>query len=283
MLRAYASAYILIGSSFAHIKRDMEAEPQVWRIFNKGSRESLVSTFQSIEKHCKALRLPVAEKMIQELCSDIESGEVGGTELPIRIDGLERCLRIELGTRLFLIIPSDRSDFWVSPRHGECGSEVEPILELITDSFGDAAYDLREAANCFACERYTASVYHQMRVAEFGLVAVADSVALAEEQKFSWEKMLQGIQKHIKTIESTKPSGWDADRKKYSDLCTWFTNIKTGWRNPASHVPRIYEEPTARAMFSTLRGLFEHLKGYGIAQVQMPRAIAKPDEEDHQA
>jgi hypothetical protein len=118
-----------------------------------------------------------------------------------------------------------------------------------------------------------------MRVAEYGLVAVADSINLADEDKFSWERILQGVQKHIKTIESTKPADWDSDRKKYSDLCNWFTTLKTGWRNPASHVPRIYQEATARAMFSTLRGLFEHLKGYGITQVQMPRAIAKPDEE----
>lgn len=277
VLRANANQFIAVGKAFQRFgayNSPMHDGPLPDEI-----SRPIQTICRGIKNHCAPMAMRVTSTLASGLEKDLASGEVASQGLPGRLEAIQRAFQAEVDTRLLLVIPEDRAAYWVSPRHDECGAEIAPILDLVTASFGDAAYDLREAANCFACERYTASVYHQMRVAEFGLVAVADSISLTEEEKFSWERMLQGVQRRIKTIESTKPTGWDADRKKYSDLCNWFTTIKTGWRNPASHIPRIYEEPTARAMFSTLRGLFEHLKGYGITQVQMPRAIAKPDEE----
>src|SRR5947199_328325 len=43
----------------------------------------------------------------------------------------------------------------------------------VNESFSDARLDISSSGNCIACGLYTASVYHLMRVAEFGLRRIA--------------------------------------------------------------------------------------------------------------
>ena len=138
--------------------------------------------------------------------------------------------------------------------------------------FPDALYDAYEAGSCFAYGCFSACVHHLMRLSEHGLVSVAASVNVPEDKiSKGWDGCIQGVESAIKTISSTKPTtDWQDQVKKYSDLCSWFTAIKTGWRNPSSHVPRIYSEQSASGMFSATCTLFEHLTRYGFKQTQMP-------------
>jgi hypothetical protein len=108
-----------------------------------------------------------------------------------------------------------------------------------------------------------------MRVSEFGLISVAEAIGVDPEQiKKGWDGCIQGIQAGIKKIESTKPTAdWKDEVKKYGDLCSWFSTIQKGWRNPSSHVPRIYSEGTASAQFSATKTLFDHLAKFGFKQV----------------
>ena len=80
-------------------------------------------------------------------------------------------------------------------------------------------------------------------------------------------------------MSSTKPKNWQEDTKKYSDLCAWFTAMQKGWRNPISHIPWIYAEPTAAAMFAAVKTLFEHLSLHGFKQQPARIQLAFPSEE----
>ena len=44
--------------------------------------------------------------------------------------------------------------------------ESNPFGESVAVAFPSASQDIQEAMKCFACERYTATVFHLMRAAE---------------------------------------------------------------------------------------------------------------------
>jgi hypothetical protein len=178
-------------------------------------------------------------------------------------------------TDLTKVYQSERQALSGASQGTGLGDEIEDISTILA-SFPDALFDLREAGNCFGCERFTASVYHLMRVAEYGLVATAASAGVPEEHRTDWSKMISGIYSKIKLLSSQKPPNWKEEETKYSELCSWFEVIAKGWRNPVSHVPRVYSETSAKNIFAGIRELFGYLGKQGIKQVQVPSAPITP-------
>jgi hypothetical protein len=182
-----------------------------------------------------------------------------------------------------LVLPH-RAGYWSSgslDREVTFGDEIASLFRSLHEGFSEAMYDAGEAGNCFAFARFTACVYHLMRVAEYGLVSVATALGVPDEKTAKgWDGSIRGIESAIKAITSTKPTDdWQDRVKTYSDLCSWFTTIKTGWRNPVSHIPRMYSEETARGMFSAVTILFEHLREQGFRQARMPpEPVAPPND-----
>lgn len=266
MLRVSAEVYINLGAALEGV-RNLLAVPWADRQIDRDATGHLVNSLTAIRAHCDQLNLPVTRDLVDGLAADYADTLPTYQMARGRWDGIERTFRAELRSRLFIAIPSHRAPFWTNPDHDLCGEEILPLLELLSASFPDVLYDVSEAGNCFACERYTACVYHQMRAAEYALIAVVDSLNLPNEKKVSWDRMIQGIEGEVKKLSSTKSvQDWKDREKRYSDLCSWLTLMKNGWRNPVSHIPRTYSEATARSLFSALRGLFEHLNNYGIVQ-----------------
>jgi|SRR5665213_3826562 len=161
------------------------------------------------------------------------------------------------------------------------GDEISELVEILNDNFPNAQRDAMEAGNCIPFERFTAAVYHLMRVSEYGLISVALALGVDRDTLGQgWDKILTGINGKIKIFSSTKPTPqWKVDEQRFSDLSNWFTTIKVGWRNPVSHVPRVYSESTAFAMFGSTKTLFQHLKRQGFKQASMPSNIQLPEAE----
>lgn len=198
------------------------------------------------------------------------------------VTGARDAFKVELKTQLFLQVLPHRIPYFTR-EHAEgptyVGNETKKLLAAV-DNFKDSHFDATEAGNCIAFGRSTAAVYHLMRIAEYGLVAVATAAKVPGIEHRSWDKMLAGIHKHIKMVESQKPADWLKERKRFSDLCSWLTVIKSGWRNPVSHIPRSYNEPTAMSMFSAVRTLFECLKVEGFVSAPMPDGPINPEDDD---
>jgi hypothetical protein len=185
------------------------------------------------------------------------------------------CFTSELESPVFMLVLPHRVDYSHSQKRDGSpffGKHLAALLSTLEDGFRDVFYDATEAGNCFAYARFTACVYHLMRVAEYGLVSVARAAQVDEEEiSKGWNHCIQGIEGAIKRISSTKPTtDWQHQVKGYSDLCTWFTTMKMGWRNPVSHIPRTYSEETASGMFSAVLTLFQHLRQQGYKQTTMP-------------
>jgi hypothetical protein len=270
LLSMRATHYVNIGAmyeDFINGRRTWGANPEA--LPNDPQYAEVLTLFTDLRGLCGYARMTVSTMVLDRILVEFRAQRPKHGLVKDRMEQWYICFTSELESQLLLIVLPHRHGYYND--QDVTGVEIGNILKSL-QVFPGAAFDAREAGNCFAFERFTACVYHLMRVAEFGLVSVARSINVSEERiSKGWDGCVQGVQGAIKTIESTKPTtDWQERVKKYSDLCSWFTTIKTGWRNPVSHVPRIYSEGTASGMFSAVKTLFDHLGAQGFKETEMP-------------
>ncbi len=267
LLQIKAPYYVRIGQMYENYLRSVRAvstHPDI-RPDAEQYREML-TTLHNLHELCVDTGLVVSAKTLDRTIEEFEREAPTFRNTQQGLDVWFNCFVSELDTQVFCVVSPHRTAYFPS---GTIGTRLS---RSVATGFPEAQYDAFEAGHCFAFARFSACVYHLMRLAEHGLVSVAASLNVPEEKLAKgWDGCIQGIEAAIKVISSTKPtSDWQDQVKKYSDLSAWFTTIKTGWRNPSSHVPRIYSEDSASGMFSAVCALFEHLSAYGFKQTTMP-------------
>jgi hypothetical protein len=280
MLSINATIFVKIGEMYENYVNGFHGKLFDGKhVLDEERADHTIRVFKDLSEKCKYLQLSTSRALLRNSVAEFERTRPTFEQSRQRLSEWFACFTAELGTRLFFEVLPHRQPYYCTspgvPGDGQLqGDESWKLLDHLADQdgFPDAVFDAVEAGNCFALERFTACIYHLMRVAEHGLVAVARSLNVPEEKvNKGWDGCIQGIESSIKTISSTKPSlDWQDQVKKYSDLCSWFTTIKTGWRNPVSHVPRTYSEGAAKGMFSATVTLFDHLRRAGFKQVAMP-------------
>jgi hypothetical protein len=274
MLPLYAPRFLNIAETVTdYMKRTEDIRLHGNKPLTQKEYEDTLAALRSLRDDSRAMFLEVSATAIQTSIDQFEKFIPTVGQVRASLSEWYNCFRAELKSILILVVLPHRARYFSFYEDGQTKGGIETVaLIKALANFKDARYDASEAGACFAFGRFTACVHHLMRVTEHGLISVAASLNVPEEKlSKGWDGCLQGIGSAIKVIESTKPTtDWQDQTKKYNDLSSWFTNIKTGWRNPASHVPRIYSEATAKGIFSATTTLFEHLNIYGLKQTVMP-------------
>jgi hypothetical protein len=127
-------------------------------------------------------------------------------------------------------------------------------------SFSPAKADIIAAADCYALGHYTASVFHAMRVLEYGLREMAAAVNLTFDVQ-QWQTIIEQIESEIREIGNH----WRASSLKsdwlsfYSSAAKEFFHFKDGWRNHVSHNKGTYDEPSSRNVLEHVRTFMNHL------------------------
>lgn len=131
--------------------------------------------------------------------------------------------------------------------------------EIVIIAFPDTATDIRSGVDIWALGHYTASVFHMMRVLEYGLGALASSVNLKFDTQ-NWQNIISEIEKAIKQEERSLARGRARqERLRFlSAAAKEFTYFKDGWRNYVSHNKCAYDEYQARSVMEHTRD-FMHL------------------------
>jgi hypothetical protein len=134
--------------------------------------------------------------------------------------------------------------------------------------FRRACKDYETSAFCLALDLNTASVFHSMRVAEYGLRALAKKVGVRLTDRgviqpyeyAEWDKVLTGIKSEITNARAlTKGPKRSAQLELLSDAAEHCVFMKDIWRNSVSHTrePYIFEE--AHSAFLRVRGFMDFL------------------------
>lgn len=175
--------------------------------------------------------------------------------LGIEIEHLRQEILGELHGRIFLWIPTADA------------SLVDNDLlfgDAVRLAFPSARYDIRESGNCLSTGCNTAAVFHLMRVAEFGLRALAFDrrvkIPKGPIELATWEEIIrqlevaeQSIQNHRKTLVR------EAQFEFYHGAMMELKRFKNKFRNQVMHTRDEYGPDEAKGAFTHVKAFMQIL------------------------
>lgn len=131
--------------------------------------------------------------------------------------------------------------------------------------FPEAVEDVRAATDLWALGHYTASVFHTMRLLEYGLCALARDLGVNHANQ-NWQNIIEQIEAVIKQQQRTLARGESRNKRLQflSEAAKEFMYFKDGWRNYVSHNKKPYTEAEARSVLEHGRQFMLSLVSNGI-------------------
>ncbi len=169
--------------------------------------------------------------------------------------------------RFYVLEPGEEKFFY--------DESLRPLPELfgpkVKKSFKSTHNDVIEAGNCYAVGRYTACVFHCMRILEKGLhafvrhlntkhnAAINFGKKVEEEQ---WGRIIDEIQLAVenpKRLKRLNPLPTKDQMRFYSAAAKEFEYFKDAWRNDVSHSRSFYDRPSAQSVMDHVRAFMQQL------------------------
>jgi hypothetical protein len=216
---------------------------------NETEKENLLRLIDDLIELTGELDLNVSQTLLFSAKSELPKTEQAFMLIVLAI-------KREMFNKLFLHIPADRASYF---------EKADIVSENVRNSFPSAYIEIKEAATCYATERYTACVFHAMRGAEIGLRAMGNDLCVTFPDKpielAEWQNILDKIEKNIK--KKLEASGdkvqRDKDRQFYGQAAAQFRYFKDGWRIRVAHARERYIGSEALNVLNHAREFFETL------------------------
>lgn len=216
-----------------------------------GDAELVRQHLEAAKEHFETLSVRVTAMATDELIYELRTG-VTYQGLKDGLDDIDKTLRREL--RLTKLLVLDRSEErYFDPEEPLFGWEVDMF-------FPGAAYEVDEASKCMALGRYTATVFHLMRLLESALAAVGRCLEIPDpvkEAERNWGIMLDKIKTEMDRRSKDANAGWPdpADKVLFREIYVSLDAVRVAWRNATMHVESKYTYEEAEHIFGAVRGL----------------------------
>lgn len=211
---------------------------------------SALQTRCAVMQECVAsLLLPSTAIALDDLAEGI--AQAAPSKVTELISAVYHVLRSETRAKTYLEIPFERLPYY---------SHTKPIFGKDVDiAFSAVTFEIAEASKCFALSRYTACVFHLMRIVEFGLSCAADCLQVPRPTKDgerNWGAILRKLNNAIE-----QKSDWNdpKDKALFGEIYASADAIKSSWRNPTMHVERTYTDEEARELIDLVRAFMQRL------------------------
>jgi hypothetical protein len=208
------------------------------------TREHIVCLFEDLVK-----QNPTKVKFDSE-GFEISGAELGSDRIQHHVEAIYKTLKAELGSFLLRAIPKEKSKY-CNPRW----LTDTPAFE----KFPDTVDEFQRAGRCFAYGENTACIFHLMRLADFYLRKVADSLNVSYEAR-NWHGIGDKIRVEMEKKHQTKTDDWKKKEPFYAEILTDIQAIGRGHRNPVLHeLERKYDEREALYMLTVVEGFAIHV------------------------
>lgn len=157
----------------------------------------------------------------------------------------------ELSMRRFFALELSSVQFYENPFDG---------WETVGDSFPSTVEDIFEAGRCFALDRYTASVFHLMRVAEVAVRSIAKAIG-SKNPKPEWGALLSEIEAALAKKHKHLPPKIRANLPLVKGICAHMRAVNMAWRRPTMHMESKYSPEQAKDIYGAIGGLMRHIAG----------------------
>jgi len=211
-------------------------------------REQVEQAMRSIEMSLEEMGLAVSRKLLFEIRNRIGATRhlsMSGPEIVASIDEVERRIRDELDSELFVHVSSSAASFFES---------ASPFGQKVEAKFPTISEDVSEACMCIALERFTACVFHLMRVMELLVQTFGTAIGVSLVATKNWQNILDEANKAIKAMDAKQPK-----TKLYAEIAAHLYAVKLAWRNEVMHPKATYTGEEARRIFESVKVFAESL------------------------
>ena len=191
----------------------------------------------------------ITAKKVMELLTN--GGQADPQRLESEITKLIGRIYDELRGRKFLVMSSAEEKYY-DVEGTFLGQDILNTLSYVHRLSEEAD----EAGNCFALSRYTACVFHLMRVMEHCLQELATKFGkgLVVTYDQEWQKIINDIRG---TVKLKYPKDKDPMRIKYEAMLGHLETVKITWRNSTMHPKATYTDREAEKIIGAVQAFVE--------------------------
>jgi len=214
-------------------------------VVSKQSKQDYTKLFMAFKQECEKLGLLTSIDTSQKIIRLLTSKELGLSEIDVLGQELMGRLCVELKSRIFFSIELENMKFLLE-KH-QFGNEVN-------EAFPTTNIDIEEAGKCLALDRYTACVFHLMRVMEVGIKSIGNYIKIPELSDIknkSWESILRICNTYLKESKSKD--------QFLIETVAMLHSVKDAWRNPTMHAENIYIKERAMDVWNAVRSFMQQL------------------------
>lgn len=244
MLIFYAHRFVEVSMRLATMAQVSETENEQIP-YDEEIYKELMDDVNWLYERLIEMGLNISAKSILTLREHIRATPHVDPYLCRMINEVGNRIRDELEERLVFIIKPDMAKYF-NPTQLIFGSEV-------SNKFPRWVEDITEAGNCYALGRYTASVFHLMRVMESSVQKFAKKLNLKLKAKDeTWYKILQHVNAAIKNMPENNKRAI-TKKNKYMATSVHLDNVRRVWRNDVMHPKEKYTQEEAEDVLSAVR------------------------------
>lgn len=201
---------------------------------------------------CEAIGVRLSVLEGRAVIGSLDRGTV--QDAALKLEHLAATFSRELSAVEFLYLPQGSADLQRLP--------VDVFGQAFLDRFPETGFDLGEASKCFAMGRWTAGVFHLMRVVEAvvaawhselvgGRIGTTRSGRLREKL---WSELQSDLQRAVEALPETTEAERDAMAAQRAALVQ-LDNLRRAWRNPTMHPGSVYSADEASNVFRATKAL----------------------------
>ncbi len=219
---------------------------------NAESRRNIIAEISKIPGHCDTVSLNLSKLACNRAIHEFDTNDkITHQECNQILVELRTRIKDEMSHTLFMYIPNDRAEWFNKERL---------FGESVGNSFPSASFDIKEAGSCFACARFTASVFHLMRALEPGLGGLGKVFGVSFERT-NWQPVIEQIEAKIRSMGSdpSKAADWKEQHEYYSQAASSFMFFKDAWRNYTAHARGKYTQEEALTIMVNVKAFMQKL------------------------
>ncbi|MGO9571909.1 MAG: hypothetical protein ACLP5H_30665 [Desulfomonilaceae bacterium] len=144
----------------------------------------------------------------------------------IHVRDLASSLQRELSSKTVMMLPNGKAGYFD-------GSEVS-LSEKAQERFPLAQKEMDEAGKCFAFRRYSACVFHLMRVMEQMTQELARTFRIAKHSTMTWGQVIGALKRKFDKLKDKTPAQKKRKDGRFHCLDLLYAACK-GIRNPHTH------------------------------------------------
>jgi hypothetical protein len=244
MLHIYADKFIAALHLISKLVQSVHEAAEPFS-FSEEELKRISHTLSHLKEILQQIELKVSIAAVERIEEKLAESRIMRPVLDSLLSDLVRRIPDELRGVNFLLVPFRHQQYYSTPML---------FGEDVFNKFSRTIVDIEEAGKCLALGRYTATVFHLMRVMEAALQEFGNKLGVPFVTIKQWQNILDEANKAIKAMDHRLPL-----TKAYAELAAHLYNVKVAWRNKVMHPKETYTEEEAEDIIRNVRTFMVNL------------------------